>query len=80
MTRVERRSTAAARPAQRVALLAFNLGNGTLLLPACSTDLDYEEIVTRGDDTIGRLFALLLTDYHRSMGDQDLAHQLTTTA
>ncbi|GAA2113458.1 DUF7677 family protein [Actinomadura alba] len=57
---------------------AFYLGNGTLLLPAYGADdpvdeLDYTEIVTRYDDTIGRLFAILLDGYHRPPDDRDLA-------
>jgi hypothetical protein len=57
---------------------AFYLGNGTLLLPAYGADdpadeLDYTDIVTRYDDTVGRLFAILLDGYHRRAGDEGLA-------
>ena len=54
---------------------AYYLGNGTLLLPAYDIDLDYAGVVTRGDDTIGRLFALLLTDSYHELNGAEQVHQ-----
>jgi hypothetical protein len=51
---------------------AYYLGNQTLLLPRYSTDLHYEDAVIRGDDTVGRLFAIVLSDYRRALDDDDL--------
>lgn len=48
---------------------AYYLGNGTLLCPGYDC-LDYDEVVTRYDDTVGRLFAILLDDYHRPLDDE----------
>ena len=53
---------------------AFYLGNGTLLLPSYSIDLNYGDVVVRGDDTVGRLFALLFSDCQRDLADQAMVH------
>lgn len=51
---------------------AFYMGNGTLLFPVYG-GLDYDDMVTRYDDTIGRLFALLVDGYHRPLDDDTVA-------
>ncbi|WP_326681609.1 DUF7677 family protein [Streptomyces sp. NBC_01237] len=47
---------------------AYYLGNGTLLCPVYD-ELDYDEVITRYDDTVGRLFAILLDSYDRPLDD-----------